>query len=232
MIVFTGDIHGDMTKIYNFVTFLRDSWREVPEAIVILGDVGANYYLNGRDRKFKKKLNRLGVDILCLHGNHEARPQTIDSYITEEYHGGNVMVEPEYPHLKFLIDGEIYNLDGLQTLAIGGAYSVDKFYRLENGWQWFNDEQPSEETKRIVERRLELNDWKVDQIISHTCPTKFIPTEMFIPGIDQSKVDTSTEEWLDKIEDKTEYQRWLCGHWHCDKNVTDKFTILFDSFIQ
>ena len=232
MIVFTGDIHGDMTKIYNYATARRQNNLEDLQAIVILGDVGANYYLNGRDRKFKKKLNRLNVDVLCLHGNHEARPQTIASYITEEYHGGDVMVEPEYPHLKFLIDGEIYNLDGLQTLAIGGAYSVDKFYRLENGWQWFNDEQPSQYIKNKVERVLEENNWEVDQIISHTCPTKFIPTEMFLPFIDQSTVDSSTEEWLDEIEDKTQYKRWLCGHWHCDKEVTNNFQILFNNFIR
>lgn len=232
MIVFTGDIHGDMTKIYNYITARRQAGIEDPQAIVILGDVGANYYLNGRDRKFKKKLNRLGVDILCLHGNHEARPQTMQSYILEDAYDSKVMIEPEYPYLKFLIDGEIYNLDGYNTLAIGGAYSVDKYYRLEKGLSWFNDEQPSKYTKHKVERVLEENNWKIDQIISHTCPTKFIPTEMFLPFIDQSTVDSSTEKWLDEIENKTKYQRWLCGHWHCDKDVTDNFKIVFDNFVE
>ena len=58
-------------------------------------------------------------------------------------------------------------------------------------------------------------------MLSHTCPYKYIPTEAFIPNIDQSLVDNSTEEWLDKLEDRLEYKRWLCGHWHIDKSIDD-----------
>jgi 3-oxoacid CoA-transferase subunit A len=49
---------------------------------------------------------------------------------------------------------------------------------------------------------------------------------MFISGIDQSKVDDSTERWLDEIEDKLEYKAWYCGHWHVDKHV-DKMHFIF-----
>lgn len=38
-----------------------------------------------------------------------------------------------------------------------GAYSVDKYYRLERGWSWFADEQPNEVTKQATETRLEHN---------------------------------------------------------------------------
>ena len=232
MIAFTGDLHGDATPIIIYLENRRRKHMPDPEAVVILGDVGANYYFDGRDDRLKLTLDRLGVDILCVHGNHEARPETIESYNEDVYAGGLVMVEPEYPHLKFLLDGEEYIIGGKKTIVIGGAYSVDKEYRLEFGWQWFSDEQPSEQAKRKIERRLKKDGWKIDQVLSHTCPAKFTPTERFIPGIDQSKVDKSTEQWLNKIEDKLDYGRWLCGHWHCDKNVTDKFFILFETFLE
>lgn len=45
-------------------------------------------------------------------------------------------------------------------------------------------------------------------------------------GLEQSKVDTSTEEWLDKIEDRLDYQKWYCGHWHINKQI-DKMEFLF-----
>ena len=57
---------------------------------------------------------------------------------------------------------------------------------------------------------------------------------MFIPGVDQSKVDTSTEEFLDKIESKLNYKIWYCGHYHTDKK-TDKIRFMFndiDTFIE
>ena len=65
-----------------------------------------------------------------------------------------------------------------------------------------------------------------DVILSHTCPLKYVPIEMFLPGINQSKVDSSTEEWLDKIEEVADYKSWYCGHWHTDKRV-DRMHFLF-----
>lgn len=117
----------------------------------------------------------------------------------------------EYPNILFAEDGEIYDLDGVKALAIGGAYSVDKFYRLQRGFGWWVDEQPSEETKRKIEAFLSARK-DIDIILSHTCPKKYIPTEMFLPMIDQSTVDNSTEEWLDTIEDAVNYKAW----YHCE----------------
>lgn len=62
-------------------------------------------------------------------------------------------------------------------------------------------------------------------VLSHTCPQKYVPTEAFLPGLDQSLVDHSTEEWLDYLEDKLDYEAWFCGHWHIDKRI-DKMHFL------
>ena len=70
---------------------------------------------------------------------------------------------------------------------------------------------------------------KIDIVLSHTCPFKYEPTEMFLQGIDQSTVDDSTERWLDKIEEAIEYKAWFCGHWHVNKRV-DKMHFLFHDF--
>ena len=116
-----------------------------------------------------------------------------------------------------------------QAIVIGGAYSVDKFYRLNRGIHWFPDEQPSPETKDCVESVLVDSGWQVDVVLSHTCPAKYIPTEAFLPGIDQSTVDNSTEKWLDDIENTLKCRHWLCGHWHNDKRI-DKMHFLRYSF--
>ena len=47
-------------------------------------------------------------------------------------------------------------------------------------------------------------------------------------GLDQSKVDRTTEKWLDKIEDRLNYQKWYCGHYHTEKKV-DKIEIMFEN---
>lgn len=133
-----------------------------------------------------------------------------------------------FPHLFFARDGEIYDLAGNKTLVIGGAYSVDKDYRLAYGYRWFPDEQPSEEIKQRVERKLDETGWKTDIVLSHTCPLKYQPAEMFLSGLDQSRVDRSTEIWLDGIEDRLNYRKWYCGHYHVDKRM-DRLEFLFQS---
>mgnify|MGYP002578620355 CR=1 FL=1 len=117
------------------------------------------------------------------------------------------------------IDGEVYDFNGNSCIVIGGAYSVDKYYRLARGWSWFPDEQPSEEIKAKVERVLAERNWKIDIVLSHTGPLKYEPTEVFLPMIDQSTVDKSTEVWLEQIEAKLDYERWYFAHYHTEKEV-------------
>lgn len=216
MIHYTGDIHGDIKPI---LAFIEKHSLTQDDTIVILGDAGLNYYLDFSEAEKKKRLNKTGVTIFCIHGNHEERPENIPSYERKRWNGGTVFYENEFPNLLFAKDGEIYNLDGKETIVIGGAYSVDKYYRLMSGYKWFKDEQPSEETKQHIEDVLESRNWTIDQVLSHTCPASYIPVEAFLPNIDQRKVDRSTEDWLDTIEKKLSYDRWLCGHWHIDKSV-------------
>lgn len=217
MIYVTGDIHGRVERILYQIQRLDI---QPEDTIVLLGDAGLNYYgnyLGDWDRK--KALDQADVTIFCIHGNHEMRPESIVSYRLREWRGGQVYYEEEFPNLLFAKDGEVYDLDGKSAIVMGGAYSVDKYYRVPRGYPWFEDEQPSEETKRRVEQVLDERGWKVDLVLSHTCPAKYIPTEAFLPGLDQASVDRSTEDWLDVIEDRLDYRQWYCGHWHINKRV-------------
>ncbi len=224
MVFITGDIHGSPTKIKSFCEKAKLTETDI---IVILGDVGANYYGNERDNYMKSILSELKPVILCIHGNHEQRPYNIKGYEPHEWNGGKVWVQKQYPNILCAADGEIFNLNGIRYLVIGGAYSVDKFYRLERGYGWWADEQPSVEIKAYVESQIKTHPF--DVVLSHTCPFKYEPIEVFLPMVDQSSVDDSTEKWLDTIEESIEYKAWFCGHWHTDKRI-DKMHFLFDSF--
>ena len=225
MIYYTGDIHGDP---YEVIQFCDSKKLTEQDTLVLLGDVGANYYRNRRDTEMKKVLTAVKPTMLCIHGNHEIRPASIPSYRTKQWTGGTVWVEEAFPRLLFAMDGEIFNLEGLRHLVIGGAYSVDKFYRLARGYGWWPDEQPSQKIKDKVIQTLCSCGWQVDTVLSHTCPYQYEPQEAFLPMIDQSTVDDSTEKWLEEIEQKLRYDHWFCGHWHIDKRV-DRMHFLFHS---
>lgn len=216
MIYVTGDTHGKFQRITDFCEHEKTSCEDI---MIILGDAGINYNGWVLDREKKELLKTLPITLFCIHGNHEQRPDTIDSYAEKRWHGGIVYWEEDYPNLLFAKDGEIFDLDGKQTIVIGGAYSIDKMIRVIYGYRWWADEQPSDEIKRYVEEQLEKRNWKIDVILSHTVPLKYEPREMFMTGVDQSNVDKSTEEWLDWIEEKLEYQKWYCGHYHTEKKI-------------
>jgi len=226
MVYITGDTHGQFQRIELFCHVMQTT---KADTMIVLGDAGFNYYGGSRDAKLKKKVNAYPIRLFCIHGNHEIRPQNIPSYKETVFCGGRVLYEPEYPDLLFAIDGEVYKLDGFRCIVIGGAYSVDKFYRLEKGYGWWPDEQPSPEIKATVERKLESLEHKVDIVLSHTCPRKYEPVETFLGFIDQSTVDKSTEDWMDEIEARTDYRKWYCGHYHTRKRI-DRMQFMFEDF--
>ena len=122
MIYLTGDIHGDPWRIVNFCIRMEPGKDDI---IVLLGDVGANFFGGMRDETVKAMLDMCGPKLLCVHGNHEMRPWNVQGYELKEWHGGNVWVQDDFPNLLFAKDGEIFDLEGLKCIAIGGAYSVD-----------------------------------------------------------------------------------------------------------
>ena len=117
MVYITGDIHGELYRVSEMI----EKYEITPnDIIVILGDVGMNYYGNKHgDRRSKKRLNDFDVPILCIHGNHEMRPEALITYREEPWMGGTVYFEEEFPNLFFAKDGEVYDLEGTKAIAIG-----------------------------------------------------------------------------------------------------------------
>lgn len=222
MFYVTGDTHGEFSRYTSY----KDCGIGTGDTVIILGDAGLNYYGNKTDKKIKKFVNDHEFVTFCIHGNHEMRPTDLPSYTTKEYCGGAVYYEPEFPNILFAKDGEVYDFDGNSCLVIGGAYSVDKEYRLLRGYKWFANEQPSDEIKRYVEEKIAEYDNKFDILLTHTCPVQYEPIEVFLSGIDQRKVDKSTEEWLGKIEENLDYKKWYCGHYHTMKKI-DKMQFMY-----
>lgn len=226
MIYITGDTHGRFDRIAAFCSRIGTKREDV---LIVLGDAGINYYGDHRDTDRKNYIDTLPITLFCIHGNHEQRPATLPQYREMEWHGGMVYREDAYPNILFGKDGEIHDLDGLHAIVIGGAYSVDKFYRIASGYGWWADEQPSDEQKRRVEMQLADLDWKVDVVLSHTAPLKYEPVEAFMEGVDQSRVDKSTEKWLDGIENRLAYEKWYCAHYHLSKRI-DRMEIMYENF--
>lgn len=223
-VYFMGDIHGSFKPVRDFsqryIKLHKDAAAGIENVLIILGDFGANYFFNHRDEDMKKKLGRYPLTYFVVRGNHEERPSLCaaknpDAWTQEEYFGNRVWVEKAFPYIKYALDyPAIYDIEGYKTLVIPGAYSIDKFYRLSAGMSWFEHEQLTDEEMNDGLNMLEVIDWKVDFVLSHTCPIAFEPTDLFIIGVDQSLVDKTMERYLGQIEYILDYKVWLWGHYH------------------
>ena len=223
-----GDTHGQFSWMTNGCL---DEYNPAETAIIILGDAGFNFYLDKFDEKLKREVNERGFRFYCVRGKHEARPQNLSiplSYDSTVF--GNVYMEPKYPNIRYFKDWGQYWINGYHTAVIGGAYSVDKWYRLQRmgilstdnydynnprKTGWFEDEQLNTEEMSNAEKELEGKYFHF--VFTHTCPISWQPSDLFLKTINQSNVDNSMELWLDNVKDKINWKIWCFGHYHADR---------------
>ena len=234
----TGDRHGDYKDVEHFCLKWNTSKDDV---LIVLGDNGVNYWGPHRDKKLKNYLSSLPITFFMIKGNHDQRPSKKLYNIADEAHPlvkGPCFVEKAYPSLLFsAMYGQYEFLCGerwSKAFVLGGAYSVDKWYRLEmqelghSGYRWFADEQMTRwEMKEAFDMIRDVNP---SIILSHTCPFRYIPRDMFLSVIDQSTVDDTMEHWMDCVEKEVPYEKWYCGHWHTDRTV-DKMRFMYHDII-
>lgn len=239
-----GDIHQEITPVYDFVNRLkeRNINLDSTDTIIFLGDFCANYFCNGnlKEEEFKYDINNMGCRILVLRGNHEERIQNMINKYPYKYvlgkfseQGYKYLVpndnwyaidpitniryyyEKNYPNIWYLPDEPCtFSLNGYSIFSLPGAYSVDKYYRLTTGQRWFKDEQLTQEEMKEVIILPWSKIPSFDLIISHTCPISFEPTDLFIPSVDQNTIDKTMERFLEEVRERTSYNAWCWGHFH------------------
>ena len=225
-----GDTHG----VFNWMdNGCLNEYNPENTAIIILGDAGFNYWLDKRDERLKKEVEAKGYTFYCVRGNHEARPQdTLCNYklIYDENVKGFVYRQDEHPKLNFFMDYGNYYLGDYRIAVFGGAYSVDKWWRLNRAGiynklnfdyynpkrsGWFYNEQLS--TEEMQKAKEELGWGHYDFVFTHTCPFSFRPTDLFLNMVNQEGVDSSMERWLDEMKNLINWDVWLFGHYHADR---------------
>ena len=227
-----SETHGNFTWMFGDTL---STYKPEETAIIILGDAGFDFFLNKTDERKKKEIEARGYYIYWLRGNHEARPSDISTYqkISDGNVHGVVYCDPRYPHLRAFLDYGFYDIDGYTCYVVGGAYSVDKWYRLsrvgmttetnnqkKSGW-FANEQLTKEEMAKATEQLYFFKDMgkHIDFIFSHTCPYSWEPVDLFLGGVNQLTVDNSMEKWMDEWKDDIPWFCWLFGHFHEDRLI-------------
>lgn len=238
-IYITGDIHGSAREVRNRIAQIENPSKN--DFIIIAGDAEFEYenYIMGQAKREARKFPGTWI---VLRGNHDScywKHEKDQGWEIIQYQGCDYLRQIKYPNIWYLPDnGCIYRIEDYNILFIPGAYSVDKWYRLRNNYPWNPREQlNTKEQKDLEDITIEwLNSgFDINFVVAHTFPLKmqhyFI--DLFMPGLDQTSVDKSTEYWLNNLstfyENSLSFKQYFGGHFHDDRMLTNKYTMLYHS---
>ena len=222
MIYITGDTHGELKYFSpDRMPFGSD------EKVIVTGDFG---FVFAQDQEEQRELDILGsrpYEILFIPGNHENYPALAEFPLVERY---GAPVRKIRENIYMLLRGEIYTIEGKTFFAFGGAYSIDKDWRMQYEKVygvpiWFQEELPSSEEYRRGIANLQACGMKVDYVLTHTAP------RCVIPQIIQKAPDLHEDElngFLNWLYHDGTFKAWYCGHFHMDLRVNDQMFACFE----
>lgn len=221
----TGDTHGDFDWLRNWCINNQTTTNDI---LILLGDSALRFEgaHKAREQMRKSAVSKMPITIFVVRGNHD-RPfcNGWEADCRLEHHpdlgdmSAPMWHDPEYPNIWYFADYGRYFIKNKVFLVVGGAYSVDKEYRQLMHWTWYPEEQlTNDEWLDLFDL---VYDYGFDYILTHTCPYEWRPTDLFMKNIDQSKVDTTTEEQLSYLEKIITWKYWLWGHYHADRDYGD-----------
>ena len=206
MIYITGDTHGeiDFDKIKKYFKKVYCSEKEY---LIILGDAGIVWEKENKDILFKYYL--IGITIIFIDGNHE-NFDLLKTYPIVTFH--NAKAHKVYDNIYHILRGEILELNGLSFLCVGGARSIDKYYRKEHISYWKDEDITIDDYNNAINNLAKYNN-KVDYVLTHCAPTSIL--QKMFPNFEP---DTNTA-LLEKIKEQIFYSNWFFGHYHIDKII-------------
>ena len=217
-----GDIHGNLFEIIDFINRFNLGKND---NIIILGDCGIAWRKDKKDLAQNIKLwNECGngVKLYFIDGNHE-NFNILNSLPIENNMG---KIADNIYHLR---RGQVYEFENKKILVCGGADSIDKYRRIEN-FTWWKEEAISQETIDDIPAG------HYDYVLTHCCPRSvfeknriYLSTLQFL---DENKINHSSEDMLEQLKNKITFDHWFFGHYHINCNLDEKFTCLFEDFME
>lgn len=205
-IMLLGDLHGDYKTLVSRVTEAA----ELNVPIFQLGDFGYWRHTKSGAEFFDQTIKLLEdtqVDLFFIRGNHELTrneepPGLLDlpANCGEAFHlfeGSN--------HLYYVIDGIPWEMSGKTFIGIGGAHSIDHYYRVKYV-SWWPEEDVSQ---NLLDTTSGI---KADFLLSHeTIEDNYLYEWLCARPIERS---TYSRKILSQIVNETLPDKLFHGHWH------------------
>ena len=135
----TGDKHCNFMSDLDYKkveVFCKRFNTTTDDVMIVLGDHGVAYDGAWSDHHAKKKLGKLPITFVMIRGNHDMRPSRTWQRLLVRKPGvieGWFYEDPDVKNILYTDEYGWYMFNDIRTFIIGGAYSVDKYYRIRNG---------------------------------------------------------------------------------------------------
>lgn len=250
MIYFTGDTHGEFTRLSNRHMKSKGLKLTTDDYVIVCGDLGLCWAPGGTFDYECKFFKGKPYTVLWVQGNHE-NYDMIREFALEEWHGGKVrhIVRNK---IILLERGQVFCIEGKTFFTFGGASShdvgggifdrSDPDFRLKIrqakernlpyrilGESWWPEELPSKEEMSEGLANLGKAGNEVDYIITHCCSTRI--QNVLDPGPGQLYKPDVLTEYLDQLEGNVSFQHWYFGHYHADMRIDSKHTLLYRGIV-
>ena len=230
MIYVTGDTHRKIDNRFSEKPLTKLTEKDY---LIVLGDFGGVWYDDESDNLFLSYFEKQKYTTLFIDGNHENHKK-LNNFPVEIWNGGKIHKIKN--NIFHLMRGQIFNIDGYKIFTFGGAYSIDKHMRTEF-IDWWKEEEGNYEEMNEAFDNLEKENNQVDFIFTHAGPASKLKN--FFNYFGMNFTSSSTEKFLDEINNKVKFQHWYCGHYHENVNLgwfskekdDCKITILYNKII-
>ena len=205
-IAFIGDQHRDFKNFKSVIEYLDRVVK--PDLYIQLGDfgfIGENFehYVELIDDLLTKKM-------LVIDGNHENHKWIGKTLGTKD----SVLLGN---NLELLSRGALRNIDGLDFLFVGGAYSIDRKYRIKDFSYWDEELITPEQFEKA------MTHGNVDILVTHDVPQNVFDFMLDLLPLDLSnELDRQNRAYLQQIFDKYLPSLIIHGHFHLYYETTLK----------
>ena len=124
--------------------------------------------------------------------------------------------------------GEVYEIEGKTFFAFGGATSVDKHMREEHVDWWQEEVYNKEELFNAISNLIRVG-YKVDYVITHTAPKRFLNNlDVHLQGAESCPV----VKLLGELSNKIRWKKWYFGHFHADVDISKAVACVYERVVK
>lgn len=221
----TGDIHGYPIRLSNEQLNKRGVVLTKEDKLIICGDFGLPWYNDVQDLQCLEWLSQKPFEILFVDGNHE-NFDLLNAFPVEVRYGGKVHKLKD--NIYHLMRGEVYQIEGKTFFAFGGATSFDKHMREEHVNWWAEEVYDKEELFNAISNLIRIG-YKVDYVITHTAPKRFLNNlDVHLQGAESCPV----AKLLGELSNKIRWKKWYFGHFHTDIDINEAVACVYERVVK